>query len=285
MKSFNITVAYSELSDLIELVTSCIADRRRISVTRVGFLFSASCPKCSTEFRTGPLRMQTAFSGMPARLGVPSLSGCSKCRDQKIFIRVYRVFPDELQAFTNHRLFQRLSAQTKFTLRSHEIPDPPDRDAINQFLQEQIEKSKNHGISVKMADLCASLWLALSEEVCCRLLIFGGNQVFHHKFEDFGQTGIYMVATLFPWSTEHVVKELAGPSPEAVNYTRIWTQLFMNEWPEGHDAFFHVIFCKDKDDFRIHTSLGGNPNEGKEKIVLPIELLNPDELRRTGLAR
>lgn len=109
----------------------------------------------------------------------------------------------------------------------------------------------------------------------------------NHCYKD-TKSGVYMVITVLPWTTEEAVRKLAEMSTERpFGYGAMWLKYFINYWPSPElTHFFHVILCLGGDVFHLHTAMGdygGFPKAPRDFTVLPVELLNADERRIFGL--
>lgn len=102
------------------------------------------------------------------------------------------------------------------------------------------------------------------------------------------KSGVYMVVSIMPWTTEEAIRKLSEMSDEKpFGYVNMMTKIFINNWPSPElTHFFHILLCLGDNTLYMHTAMGdygGFPKAPREFTVFPVELLNNEERRMTGL--
>ncbi|MEZ5987648.1 MAG: hypothetical protein R3F30_00680 [Planctomycetota bacterium] len=108
----------------------------------------------------------------------------------------------------------------------------------------------------------------------------------NHAYQDVG-TRVYLVVSVFPWTTEETIEKLRQASTEPpFGYVSMMTKMFINGWPSADlTHFLHVLVCLGEGTFHMHTALGdygGFPGAPRDFTVFPVDLLNEDERRMIG---
>ena len=109
----------------------------------------------------------------------------------------------------------------------------------------------------------------------------------NHGFHD-TQSGVYLVVSVMPWTTEEAIQKLSEISSEKpFGYINMMGNLFFDNWPAADlTHFFHVLLCLGGNKFQMHTAMGdygGFPKARRKFTAFPVELLNEEERRIIGL--
>lgn len=161
---------------------------------------------------------------------------------------------------------------------------------LAKHIEIQIDKAKSHSqlVPAEFVRLCERLFAAhlddMAEKVA-RSELCGDLQ--NHAYRD-TKSGIYMVISVLPWTTEEAVCKLSEMSDEKpFGYVNMMSKVFINNWPSPDlTHFFHALLCMGGDTFQMHTAMGdygGFPTAPRDFTILPVDLLNGEERSMTGL--
>lgn len=148
----------------------------------------------------------------------------------------------------------------------------------------QVDKAKAHSrlVPPEFARSCHSLFSQQLNDIAEKVVtseLRGVLENHHYKDRD---SGIYMIVSVLPWTNEEAVQMLLAESTERpLGYVAMLGNLVKN-WPPDMTYLLHVLLCGDGNKFYMHTAMcdyGGK----RDFIAYPIELLNEDERKMTGL--
>lgn len=161
---------------------------------------------------------------------------------------------------------------------------------LAKHIKIQIDKAKLHSRLVPREFVrdCQRLFADHLDDIAGKVVnseLRGSPQ--NHGYQD-RESGIYMVVSAMPWTTEEAIQKLSEMSDERpFGYTNMMTNIFLNNWPSPDlTHFFHVLLCLGGNRFQMHTAMGdygGFPKASRDFTVFPVELLNDEERRMTGL--
>jgi hypothetical protein len=164
------------------------------------------------------------------------------------------------------------------------------RRLLLKHVRIQTDKARSNGRLVprRFVDDCDRVFARHVDDIAARMIASVRQETPQNYGYQDAESGIYMVVSVMPWTTEEAVRKLAEFSSERpFGYVAMMTNLFINNWPSADLAyFFHVLICLGGDLFKMHTAMGdygGFPKAQREFTVFPVELLNDEERRMVGL--
>ena len=164
------------------------------------------------------------------------------------------------------------------------------KQLLVKHIKIQIDKAKSHSqlVPSEFVRRCQRLFAAHLDEMAEKVAnseLAGDLQ--NHAYQD-TKSGLYMVVSVLPWTTEEAVYKLSEMSDEKpFGYVNMMSNIFINNWPSPDlTHFFHVLLCLGGNTFQMHTAMGdygGFPMAPRDFTVFPVELLNNEERSMTGL--
>jgi hypothetical protein len=164
------------------------------------------------------------------------------------------------------------------------------KQLLTKHIKIQIDKTKPHSQLVprEFVRRCQQLFADHLDDIAEKVVDFklrGSPQ--NHGYQN-KKSGVYMVVSVMPWTTEEAVHKLSEMSDERpFGYVIMMVKIFLNNWPSPDlTHFFHVLLCLGGNTFQMHTAMGdygGFPEAQREFTVYPVELLNDEERRIIGL--
>lgn len=155
---------------------------------------------------------------------------------------------------------------------------------LAETVQIQLKKiKKNQGaVPCQVIENCSNLFFSQLDNIVKKIVYNELHSVQQNQVYQDARSGMYMVISFMPWTTEQTIQKLSMSSKEKpLGYVYLLTDLIINKRPSADIVhFFHVLLCFGGKILKVHTVIG---DYGGVFITWPVDLLNSKERQFIGL--